>query len=307
MRVCFLGTGGSWPTKRRNPISIALSSGSTNVLLDCGEGTQKQMLFSPVSPNKLDAIFITHLHGDHFLGVPGLIQTMSLNDRTEKLLVFGPEGIESSMEKALTMCHFQSRFEIRVRVMNPGDTVKVGELNFRAGRARHNVPSLAYRIFLDDRPGRFNRDRALELGIPEGRLWGRLQKGETVEVDFGGETREFTPEMVLGPPRKGVSIGYSGDTAPSKDVEELVKNVDLLIHEATFTSDLSENARKYGHSTAAEAALLAGSAKVSRLYIVHPSPRYAREGSEAPLLEEARNIFPETYLPEDLECIEVIR
>ena len=157
MRICFLGTGGSWPTKRRNPLSIAVTSGTTTILLDCGEGTQRQILFSAVSPNKIEAILITHLHGDHFLGLPGLIQTMSLNERKDRLLIFGPEGIVDSFQKALTICHFNPGFEMEVRTIFPGDEFRVGELNVRAGKADHTIPSLAYRVFDDDKPGRFNR------------------------------------------------------------------------------------------------------------------------------------------------------
>jgi ribonuclease Z len=307
MKVCFLGTGGSWPTKRRNPLSIAVMSGSTTILLDCGEGTQRQLQSSKVSPNRIEAIFVTHLHGDHFLGLPGLVQTMSLNDRSAKLMVFGPDGIVKAMEKALSMCVFNSRFDIEVCSINPGDVVRVGVLNISAGEANHSIPALAYRVFQDEKPGRFGRERALDLGIPEGPLWGRLQKGEDVTVTTDEGDRTYTPDMVLGPPRKGLSLCYSGDTGPSKKLTEFARDTDMLIHEATFSSDLEERAREYGHSTASQAAKTAKMAGAGALYLVHSSPRYSHEGDEQVLLDEAREIFPRVFLPEDLDCVEVIR
>ncbi len=307
MRVCFIGTGGSWPTKRRNPISIAVTSGKTNILLDCGEGTQRQILFTPLSPNKLDAILISHLHGDHFLGLPGLVQTMSLNDRSKELMIYGPEGIVGAFEKAMTMCSFNPGFEMNVITVREGDSFKVGEINFLASKADHTIPSLAFRVFQDQRPGRFSRKTALELGIPEGPLWGRLQKGESVSVTTKGVKMIVTPDMVMGPPREGYSLGYTGDTCPNHSIVELMKGVDMLIHEATFSSELEEKASEYKHSTARQAAITAREAKARTLYLVHSSPRYSREGQDEILLKEAMEVFDNVSMPEDLDCVELSR
>lgn len=286
---------------------MAVSSGNTNLLLDCGEGTQRQLLFSTISPNKIDAILVSHLHGDHFLGLPGLIQTMSLNERSDKLKIFGPEGIDTSFQKALTMCYFNPRFDMEVYTLSPGDRFKVGELNIIAGKADHRIPSLAFRVHQDQKTGRFNRKKALELKIPEGPLWGRLQRGETVTFRHEGDNRTVTPDMVLGPPRSGLSVGYSGDTGPTSEMVDLMKGVDLLIHEATFSSELEERAREYCHSTAAQAARIAKEAGAGQLCLVHSSPRYSKEGEEEVLLKEAREIFEDVIMPEDLDCLDVTR
>ncbi len=307
MRVCFLGTGGSWPTRKRNPLSFAVTSGRTNILVECGEGTQRQMLSAPISPIKLDAIFISHLHGDHFLGLPGLVQTMSLNDRTNDLHVYGPEGFDVSFEKAMTMCHYHPRFETIPHIIEPGELTRVKDLNIKAGNADHGIPALSFRIFEDPRPGRFNREKALELGIPEGKTWSRLQNGETITIENGEGTTRISPSMVLGPPRKGRSIAYSGDTAPTDELISIAKDSDILIHEATYSDDLSDKAAEYKHSTATQAALIARKAKVGKLYLVHSSPRYSRQEKEKVLLIEAKKIFSRSFLPDDLDCIEINR
>lgn len=305
MKVCFLGTGGSWPTKRRNPLAISVSLNRTHILLDCGEGTQRQMLHSSVSPMKLDAVFITHLHGDHFLGVPGLVQSMSLMDRNKQLDIYGPPGMIRSFKLAMEICHNNPRFLTTVHELHPGAKVKVKDLTVSAQSSNHSIPSLAYRIDEGDRPGKFNRARALELGIPEGKLWGSLQRGEEVRLKTDKGEKIFKPEMVLGPRRPGRSIGYTGDTYPMEEHIEFFRGVNMLIHEATFTEDLHDRAEEFLHSTAKGAALIAKKAGAGKLYLVHTSPRYTKEGTETEALNEARNVFFESYLPEDLESVRI--
>jgi ribonuclease Z len=232
---------------------------------------------------------------------------MSLNERSDKLMIFGPEGIDTSFQKALTMCYFNPRFDMEVYTISPGDRFKVGELNILAGEADHIIPSLAFRVFQDEKTGRFNRRKALNLGIPEGPLWGRLQRGETISFRHGTEEKTVTPDMVLGPPRSGLSVGYSGDTGPIPGMVELMKGVDVLIHEATFSTELEERAREYCHSTAAQAARIAKEAGAGKLCLVHSSPRYSKEGEEEVLLREAREIFHNVIMPEDLDCMDVTR
>jgi ribonuclease Z len=305
MRSCFIGTGGSWPTKTRNPTAITISSGGTNILLDCGEGTQKQLLHSHVSPMKIDAVLISHLHGDHFLGLPGLVQTMSLNDRNRKLEIYGPKGIKRSFEMGMQMCPNHPKFQTEVTELETGDRIMMKDLTIETISSTHSIETLGYRISERDRPGKFNRERALELGIPEGRYWGQLQSGKDVELVVDGEKRTFSPDMVLGPKRKGRSIGYTGDTAPTEEHVDFFHGVDLLIHEATYTEDLKEKAKEYFHSTAKEAATIAKRANVKRLCIFHSSPRYSGDGEDIVLLEEARSVFSETIMPDDLEVVEI--
>ncbi|MGA1821006.1 MAG: ribonuclease Z [Thermoplasmatota archaeon] len=307
MRIHFLGTGGSWPSRTRNSTSIGVTMGRTTVLLDCGEGTQRQIIPTAISPMKIKAILITHLHGDHFLGVPGLVQTMSLNDRNDDLLLIGPRGISESWEKARMICPFTPRFEVIVRTMVPGDSLNLEEMLIEAGPADHSIPSISFRISGPDKPGRFNRDKALELGIPEGRMWGILQKGDSVAVLVDGEERIVKSEDVLGPPRKGLSLVYSGDTAPCEGIRDISKGADVLIHEATFSEEFRELADEYKHSTAQGAAGIARDAGVRKLFLVHISPRYSDEDSLEILLKEASAVFPDVLIPDDLETFEITR
>ncbi len=293
MRLVFLGTGGSWPTKYRNVMSIALQFNSEVILFDCGEGTQRQMTHTSISFMKINKIFITHFHADHFLGIPGLLQTMNLNDREDELHIYGPPGTINLVKDLLSLGYFKAGFEICAHDLNPGESVRGSGYSVKAVQACHNVPAYGYVFEEDMRPGRFNKKKALELGIPEGPLFGRLQRGESIEID--GKT--IVPDMVLGPPRKGIKIAYSGDTGPCRSFVESAKEADVLIHEATLDDDMEEKARRYGHSTAKEAAQIAKKAKVSKLILVHISPRY-EEGAKK-LLESAKNIFQNVIIAED--------
>ena len=298
MKVVFLGTGGSWPTKFRNVMSIALQFGSETILFDCGEGTQRQMTYTNVSFMKIKRIFITHFHADHFLGIPGLLQTMNLNDREEELHIYGPEGTIELVKTMLSLGYFRPNFDIYVHDLRPDEVIAGNGYTVRAVKVCHNVPAYGYVFQENDRPGKFNKPRALELGIPEGPLFGRLQRGQSIEIDG----KVITPDMVLGPPRKGLKIAYSGDTAPCDSLLEASRDSDLLIHESTFTEDMAEKARKFGHSTAKGAAELAKKAGVLRLALVHLSPRYERP---EPVLNEAKSVFENTFVPDDLEEIEI--
>lgn len=298
MKVVFLGTGGSWPTKQRNVMSIALQFGSEVILFDCGEGTQRQMTHTSISFMKIKRIFITHFHADHFLGIPGLLQTMNLNDREEELHIYGPPGTIELVKQLLSLGYFRPAFEVYAHDLGPEDIVKGEGYSVIPVKVCHNIPAYGYVFQEDDRPGRFNKPKALELGIPEGPLFGRLQRGESVEVNG----RKFTPEMVLGPPRKGLKIVYSGDTAPCDSVVRAAEGADLLIHEATMDENMGEKARKYGHSTAKEAGEIARRAGVSRLAIVHVSPRYE---SISEILVQAKEAFENTIVPDDFTELEL--
>jgi ribonuclease Z len=298
MHVLFLGTSGSWPTPKRNVSAVAVKRGPEIVLFDCGEGTQRQFMQSPMSYMQVARVFISHFHGDHFLGLPGLVQSMTMNDRKGPLEMYGPRGMKDLVRQLLTLGYFTPGFEIPVRELSSGDVVECGEYVVRAVDAQHTVPALSYALEEKERVGRFDREKALALGIPEGPLWGRLQDGHPVTV--GGKA--FTPDLVLGPPRRGRKIVYTGDTMPTSTLVEFARGADLLIHDATAESSLEEKANRYGHSTARQAALVAKDAGVRSLVLTHVSPRY--EDSE-PILKDAKPVFDNTVLADDFLQVEV--
>ncbi|MDD1743610.1 MAG: ribonuclease Z [Methanomassiliicoccales archaeon] len=297
--MIFLGTGGSLPSPKRNVTAVAVQVGSEIVLFDCGEGTQRQFMFSSASFMKVSSVFISHLHGDHFLGLPALVQSMSFNGRERQLRVFGPPGMCATMKSILGLGYFSPSFEIAVRDLKDGDVVVEGDFTVKAVEVEHTVPSLGYVMEGPPKPGRFNLEKAKELGVPSGPLFGSLQEGRTVEIDG----RSITPSMVLGAPRRGLKFAISGDTRPSQRFEDAAHCSDVLVHESTVTSDLLVDAKEYGHTTAKQAAELAKRAKVGSLFLYHISSRYE---DPQPLLDEARAVFPSTYVAEDLMSIDVV-
>ncbi len=294
MQIVFLGTGGSWPSPDRNVSALAVKRGKEIILFDCGEGTQRQLMISSVSFMQIKRIFITHFHGDHFLGLPGLIQSMSLNNREAPLEVYGPEGTIETVRVLLEQGYFESKYAIKLHDVDPGDELDFEDDGYliRVAEANHSIPALAYSLEEHPRPGKFDKPKALKLGIPEGKLFSQLQQGKTVEHD--GKT--FTPDMVLGPPRKGLKIVYSGDTGPSNIIQELAKDADVLIHEATADTTLEQKANEYGHSTAKQAAEIARDAGVKMLILTHISPRY--DGGDI-VLADAKTTFENVVVAED--------
>ncbi|HEC81259.1 MAG TPA: ribonuclease Z [Thermoplasmatales archaeon] len=297
--VIFLGTSGSWPTVKRNVTSIAVKRGGEVILFDCGEGTQRQIQKSKLSYMQITKIFITHFHGDHFLGLPGLIQTMQLNDREEPLHIYGPRGTKKIVSIVSSLGYFKPSYQIHAEELSDGDAVRCEGYTIKTVQVQHTVPTLAYILEEDTRPGRFNKTKALELGVPEGPLFSKLQKGESVTLDDG---RVVEPSMVLGPPRRGRKIVFSGDTKPCQRLIKYAKNADLLIHDATFSSELEETANEYGHSTARQAAFIAKEAGVKRLVLTHISPRYL---DVKPLQKEAQEIFNNSMVARDFTEIEI--
>jgi ribonuclease Z len=299
LNILFLGTGGSWPTIKRNVTSIAVKRGSEIILFDCGEGTQRQFQKSKLSYMQISKIFITHFHGDHFLGIPGLIQTMQLNDREIPLHIYGPKGMIKLTEQLLSLGYFKPNYEIISYEINENDVIDFGEYYIKTLKVKHGVPTLAYALEEKMRPGKFDKPKALKLGIPEGPLFSKLQHGQTILLKNG---EKITPNMVLGPARKGRKIVISGDTKPIDEMIDFSKDADILIHEATFDSELKEISGEYGHSTAFQAAEIAKKADVEKLFLVHISPRYL----ENKLLEnEARKVFKNSFVPNDLQEIEI--
>jgi len=303
MRVIPLGTSSGKPTLRRNVSGLAVAREAEWLLFDCGEGTQVQIARAGLSPSRLSAVFITHLHGDHFNGLPGLLSTMGLDRRTRDLGLTGPRGISDylGMLERLRVVFLTYPLGLKELSSVPQSTVVYAtpEYSVSALALDHRLFAIGYRIDEMPRPGRFNVEKARALGIPEGPLWGQLQSGEDVRLDDRGVVRSSD---VLGPARPGKSIAYCLDTRPCAMALELARDVDLLIHEATYTEEFAAEAQQYGHSTAAQAARTARDAGARRLLITHFSTRYP---DATPLIQEAREIFPETLLAEDLMEIEV--
>ena len=298
MQIVFLGTSGSWPTPKRNVSAVAVKRGSEVLLFDCGEGTQRQFMLSPLSFMKITRVFITHFHGDHFLGLPGMIQSMSMNGREAVLEVYGPGGIERLVEDLLSLGHFIPAFPVKAKELPAGEEIDGGEYVVRAVEAVHTVPGLSYVLEEKPRPGRFNRERAESLGIPPGPLYSRLQEGHEVQVR--GKT--FLPEDVLGPPRRGRKVVYTGDSMPSEALVAAARGADVLIHDATSDAALEEKANRYGHSSSRQAAQVAKDADVRLLVLTHVSPRYEDVAS---ILKDAMAIFPNVRVAEDFSAVEV--
>ena len=298
LRITFLGTGGATPTPNRNPSAIVVRRGSELLMFDCGEGAQQQMMRAKTGM-KISAIFLTHFHADHVLGIPGLIQTLAFQGRKEPLEIYGPPRVGKFLYHLLSLVYLTRDFEIRAIGLKPGDVVRRNGYVIRAIKTEHGVPSLGYVLEEDMRPGKFNREKAIALGIKPGPLFSKLQSGQSVVVNG----REIKPEEVLGPPRPGRKIVYTGDTRPCESVIEASKNADVLIHDGTFSHALKELAAEYKHSTAVEAAEVARKAGVRKLVLTHISPRYSEDASV--LLEEAKKIFENVIIAEELMTLDV--
>jgi ribonuclease Z len=293
VQITFLGTAGSWPTRERSASAIALDMEKEVILLDCGEGTQRQLFQSPTSFMRVRRIFVSHYHGDHFLGLPGLIQSMCLNQRSEPLDIYGPRETRKIVETILGLGHFTLKFPVEAHELAPGDEVDLGTYSVRTAKALHTVPTLAYRVEEKGKRGRFDGEKARGMGI-KGRDFAKLEAGETVNLPNGTSVR---PEMVMGPPRAGRSIVYSGDSAPAEDVLRLARKADILVHESTVGHELEEEWNTYGHSSARQAAGIAQKAEVGTLYLTHFSSRYP---DATPLEEEAKATFAASRAARDL-------
>lgn len=307
MKIIPLGTSSGKPTMTRNVSATAVAADGEWWLFDCGEGAQMQIMRAGLSSHKLAGIFITHLHGDHFNGLPGLLSTMALDKRERSLVVVGPPGIGEYLDLLRSLRILFVNYPIELRELGAGHFRERGEeLVFESRkyivRTRpldHRIFALGYRVEEKTRPGRFDLEAARSLGIPEGPLYSQLQSGQKITL---GDGRVIEPSQVLGEPRPGKSVCYCLDTRPCLNAVELARGADWLIYEATYTADYTEEARQYGHSTAAQAAETARQAAVRNLLITHFSSRYP---DARPLLEEARSIFASTVMAQDLVEIEV--
>jgi len=305
LSLTFLGTGAACPTPDRNVSAIALKREGETLLFDCGEGTQRQMMRYGASFGFRE-IFFTHYHSDHLLGLPGLLRTMGLlnvigeSDREEGVTLYGPRGAQSVLTGALSIGLERTKFPVDIVELKPGDVIKRPDYDLLAFDTDHRADSLGYALVEHPRLGRFDPDVARRLGIPEGPLWGRIHKGETIELEGG---RRVAPSELVGPTRPGRTVVISGDTRPARALAQASVGADLLVHEATFSDEDRARARDTGHSTAREAAELARDAGVARLVLTHISPRYNRDASE--LLEEARSVFAETTIARDGMVVDV--
>jgi ribonuclease Z len=298
MRATFLGTAAARPTVGRNVTSIIVQREGDTLMFDCGEGTQRQMMRYGTGFSFGD-IFFTHLHADHFLGVIGLLRTLGLQAREEPMDLWTPRGTEAILKQAVELGVERVPFEVRINGIDAGEKVARNGYDVVPFKVQHGGKAFGWAVVEHERLGRFNAQKARELGIPEGPLWGKLHHGQPVEV----EGRTITPEDVVGEARPGRKLVISGDTRPCQATREIAASADLLIHEATFGNDEADRAVHTGHSTAREAAEVAAAAGVLRLVLTHFSPRYADDPRW--LEKEARAVFPETAAAFDGMVVEV--
>src|SRR5687768_9871148 len=300
LTVRFLGTSASRPTVERNVTAIAIIREGETLLFDCGEGTQRQMMRYHVS-FALSDIFFTHFHADHLIGVIGLLRTLALQGREEPLRLWGPRGGARVLRNAAGFGTERPIFPVEIVELDPGQPVaRKGYQIVPFGVDHGGPPSVGYALVEDERKGRFNPDRARELGIPEGPLWGRMHRGLAITLDDG---RTIEPQELVGPPRPGRRVVITGDTRPCDATIAAAAGADLLVHEATFGDEEAERAVQTGHSTAREAAGVAKAAGVRRLVLTHFSARYSRDASE--LEKEAKTVFDEVLVGKDGMEIEV--
>jgi ribonuclease Z len=295
--VVFLGTAGSMPTARRAPSATLVRRGGERLLIDCGEGTQRQLLRSDVGLVDLEEVFFTHFHADHVLGLPGMLKTFALRGRDLPLTLYGPRGLHELLQ-SLRLVLGRLTYQVAVVELAADAVLPRDGYELRTFPAKHGRDALGYVLVEDERPGRFDVEAADALGVPFGRERGALQGGKAVTLADG---RVVTPEQVLGESRRGRTLVLTGDTAPSNTVVEAAFRADVLVHEATFCEDEAERAAETEHSTAREAARVARDAEVRLLALTHVSSRYGGGDVE----REAREVFPDTVVPRDFDVIEV--
>jgi ribonuclease Z len=294
LQVIFLGTAGSVPTVTRSLPAVAVLREGELLLFDCGEGVQRQMVKAGLGFNRRMKVFITHMHGDHVLGLPGLVQTMSLLDRTRPLEVFGPVGVERFVEAIEETVQFSLAFPLDItEIQGEGLTCKEKEYEVYAAPADHVAAAFAYSLVEKPRPGKFYPEKARALDVPEGVLWSKLQHGSNVTLPNGAVVK---PEEVVGPPRPGRKITYTGDSRSSESLVKLASNADLLIHDCTFGDELAQRAEEDGHSTPSQAARTAQKAHVKQLILTHISARYKTPDV---LQEQAEKVFSNVKVAED--------
>jgi ribonuclease Z len=291
LSLFFAGTAGSVPSARRGLPALLIRRGGERILIDCGEGTQRQLVRS-VGLTDLTDVFLTHLHADHWLGLPGMLKSFELRDREKPLTVHGPPGTTAMLER-MRPVYGRPRYGLTLRDLEPDEAVRRGDFEIVPISVRHRTTAYGYALVEDGRPGRFDADLATRLGVTPGPDFGRLQRGETVDG--------VSPAQVVGEARRGRKVVVSGDTAPTDAVVVAAYGADVLVHEATFAHEDADRAAATGHSTALQAAQVAADAEVRLLALTHLSSRYA--GHE--IRDEARAVFADTEVPRDFDTIEV--
>jgi ribonuclease Z len=301
LRVTFLGTSGAVPTTRRNPSAISVAREGDHLLFDCGEGTQRQMMRFGTGFD-VSHLFITHTHGDHTYGLPGLLDTMGFNDRETGMTIHVPPGKKGQIKAFIESAGGRPSFPLRINEVGYDDVaLRTDEYEVRTFPVEHRTTAVGYALVEDDRKGRFDRERAEELGVPVGPKFSQLHEGKPVELDDG---TVVDPEQVVGEPRPGRKFVYTGDTRPVDETVDIAENADLLVHDATFADDRHDRAEKTGHSTASEAASVARRANATRLALVHISSRYTGDVSDH-LLEASDAFDGEVFVPDDGDTVDV--
>ena len=298
MKLVFLGTSAAQPTESRAMTCICVVLEKEILMFDAGEGAQLSFLKSKLGWNKKMKIFVTHMHGDHCVGILGLLQTMSLQNRTESIDIYGPKGIEDFLAANLKVLNFGLSFPVRIMTIKEGLVLDDATYTIHACEADHSIPAFSYVLQEKEKPGRFYPEKAKELGIPEGKLWHELQSGKEVKV--GNKT--FKPSNIMGEKRRGKKIGISGDTRPTKKLEEFFKGCDYLTFDSTYSDELKDKAKDHYHSTAKEAAQLAKNAGVANLILTHFSARYDDAGQ---MVTEAKTVHNSIIAAQDLLEIEI--
>ncbi|MBZ4422922.1 ribonuclease Z [Myxococcus sp. RHSTA-1-4] len=285
LRLTFLGTSAAQPTLHRNLSGLAVKADADLLLFDCGEGSQRQMVRFGTGFT-VDAVFFTHFHADHYLGIIGFLRTLGMMGRTEPMRLYGPPPAKRLLHQAVHLGLESLAFPVEIIEVKDGDVMRRDGYSIHAVGVDHRINALAYALVEDERPGRFNLEKARALGVPEGPSFGKLQKGEAVTLADG---RVVRPEDVLGAARPGRRLVISGDTRPCASVVRAAKDADLLVHESTFSDDEQERALETRHSTAREAGRVAREAGARRLVLTHLSSRH--DTDPARLLAQAREEF----------------
>ena len=304
MILTFLGTGAGIPSRFRNVSSLAIcfpNKRNETWLFDCGEGTQHQILQTKLSPVKIRNIFISHLHGDHLYGLPGIIGTRSALGAKSQLTIYGPTGLQTFIETALKTSQIQLTYPLEIIEIEDGMSLTINQFQLQIRLLKHRIPSYGFRLTCPDRPGKLDHQRLIELGIPPGPIYGELKKGKTIQLEDG---RVINGKEFVSPPIPGHVVVYLGDTMPCPNAVQLAHHADLLIHEATFSHSFAEKAVIHQHSTTIEAAKVAAQAEVQTLILTHFSNRYHEKDLQE-LLQEAQSIFPQTLVAKDLWTFEL--
>ena len=298
MKLVFLGTSAAQPTEKRGLSCTCLERDGEIIMFDAGEAAQISYMKSGLGWNKKMKLFVTHLHGDHCVGILGLLQTMSMQNRTETLEIFGPNGIEEFIAANIKVLNFGLSFPVLINIIKEGKVFENEKYSIHACKANHSVIAFSYMFEEKDKPGRFNVEKAKELGIPEGELWNKLQNGNQIVIN--GKT--IIPDQVLGKKRQGKKIGISGDTMPTNQLEKFFDGCDYLVFDSTFLDEEKQRALDTCHSTARQAATLGKNANVKNLILTHFSARYKDEVGH---LIEAKKVHDYVVTARDLLEIEI--